>query len=233
MMFIELFVGTLTRYYSEQWQNRRTREGAESPFASPTDKNAVSDPVELQGIVTHWREDTSSKLKEHLSEPLTWQEGMLPPYHVGEIGFHGYGGVILLTAYTSPSAGSLPRPTEFQKTWNGDPAFEAIMKDQKKNTLWEIINCSIWLPSTFQFGIGMKDPSGQPARAGSIDVLWKALEYLNETNWNAAPERIAEWANHKLDDTVSFDVQAQFGFSVFYDMCRRARENRTPMKLHY
>jgi hypothetical protein len=230
-MIVDLFVGTLTRYYSEQWQNSRTRGGADSPFNTPKDPNAVNDPVELQGIVTQWREDASNKLKEHLSEPLAWQEGMLPPYQVGDVGFHGYGGVILLTAYTS--TGLLPRPTDFQKTWNGDPAFDAIMKEQKKNTLWEIINCSLWLPASFQFGIGMKDPSGQPLRAGSIDVLWKALEHLNEANWKASPERIAGWRAHTLEETVLFETQAQYGFAVFYDMCKLARENRSPMKLHY
>ncbi len=230
-MIVDLFVGTLTRYYSEQWQNGRTRSGSDSPFSSPKDKNAVSDPVELQGIVAQWREDTSNKLKEHLTEPLAWQEGMLPPYQVGDVGFHGYGGVILLAAYTS--TGILPRPSGFQKTWNGDPAFDSLMKEQKKNTLWEIINCSLWLPAPFQFGIGMKDPSGQPLRAGSIDVLWKALEYLNEANWKAPPERISEWRSHKLDETVSFDTQAQYGFAVFYEMCKLARDHHSPMKLHY
>lgn len=230
-MFIELFAGTLTRYYSEQWQNARTRAGGEGPFYSATSNNVVTDPVELQGEINKWREDCSTKLKEHLPEPLTWQEGMSPPYEVGELSFEGYGGAILLSAYVT--SGYLPRPTTFQKTWNKDVAIESLANEAKGNTLWEIMNCSLWLPNAFQFGIGLKDPSGQSMRAGSIEVLWTALQHLNETNWKASPERIHEWRKIQLNESISFDAQSQFGFSVFYEMCKFAREKRLPMKLHY
>ncbi len=230
-MFVELFVGTLTRYYSEQWQNARTRGGSPSPFSSPTQQNSVSDPVELQGIIGKWREESSEKLKEHISEPFTWAEGMIPPWKVDELGFEGYGGAVLLSAYSA--TGYLPRPTTFQKTWSADPAFEAVIKQAKNNVLWEIMNCGLWLPTSFQFGIGMKDPSGQPIRAGSIDLLWSALQQMNEANWNADPETISQWRKVGLDDSVTFDTQTRFGFSAFYDMCKLARETRLPLKLHY
>lgn len=230
-MLIELYVGTLTRYYSEQWQNSRTRAGATSPFTGPQSPNAVTDPVELQGVVAEWLQKSSDKLREHLSEPLTWQEGMRQDYHVSEISFPGYGGVILLAAYSITQYE--PRPTEFQKTWNKDPAIEALAKLEPNNAIWEILNCSLWMPCSFEFGIGMKDPSGQSTRAGSVDMLWNALNRLNEANWQASPERIAEWRKFKLTEESSFETQSQFGFSCFYESCGLARAKRLPMKLHY
>lgn len=231
-MNVELFVGTLTRYYSEQWQNAATRKGAKSPFGPSKGKGgAVTDPVELQGIIAEWLANASSKLKEHLPGPLSWQEGMLQPHFVGELGMPGYGGAILLAAYTNNA--HLQRPATFMKTWEGDPAIDASMKAERKDALWEVMNCGIWLPLDFRFGIGMKDPSGTPLKAGSIDLLWHALEYLNEANWGAQAEAIAEWRARQLSETDTFDTQAQFGFAVFHDMCKRARENRLPMKLHY
>lgn len=235
-MNVELFVGTLTRYYSGDWQNGRTRAGAPTPFGpqQPRGGVEVSDPVELQGILAEWLERTNEKLKAHLREPLAWQEGMLPAYQVGELGVPGYGGAILLAAYTNNA--HLPRPATFMKNWNGDPAVAAAMateKSEKKDAVWEILNCTIWFPASFSFGIGMKDPSGQPIKAGSIDLLWRALEYLNDTNWGATPEDIATWRTRPLSETDTFDTQAQFGFATFYEMCRIARENRLPMKLHY
>jgi hypothetical protein len=119
------------------------------------------------------------------------------------------------------------------KTWKDDPAFLATMKAEQKNALWEIVNCGLWLPATFQFGIGMKDPSGQPVRAGSMELLWNALEYMNDVHWKAPASRIGEWRRHTLSDTDSFETQSRFGFSVFYEMCRIARDLRLPMKLHY
>ena len=230
-MIVELFVGTLTRYYSEQWQNGRTRTGHRSPFGAPKGRDAVDDPVELQGIIAEWLENASFKLKEHLKEPLSWQEGMLPPYFVGEMGMAGYGGAILLAAYTNHA--HLPRPVTYMATWQGDPAIEASLKAEKKDALWEVINCGIWFPMDFAFGIGMKDPSGTPLKAGSIELLWKGLEYLNEVNWGASAEDIAAWRARSLSPTDSFETQAQFGFAVFHESCRLAREHRLPMKLHY
>lgn len=230
-MLIELYVGTLTRYYSEQWENARTRERGGSPFTGPSNPVSVTDPVELQGVIAEWREKATEKLKEHLPDPLAWQEGMLPPYEVADITFQGYGGAIMLAAYTV--TGHLPRPTTYQKSWDKDPAIEQLMKESKNNAVWEIMNCSLWLPCAFQFGIGMKDPSGQPIRCGSVDMLWNALQQVNEANWNASPERIAEWRRIELEESMTFDRQAQFGFSVFFGMCQLAREKRLPIKLHY
>lgn len=229
-MIVELFVGTLTRYYSTDWQDGRTRAGYPSPFGVKG-ANAVTDPVELQGVIAEWRDNASEKLKEHLKHPLTWQEGMLPPYFVGELGMTGYGGAILLTAYTNYA--HLPRPVMFMKTWEGDPAIDAAMKAEKKDPLWEVMNCGIWLPDDFSFGIGMKDPSGAPLKAGSIELLWKGLQYLNEVNWGASAEDIMTWRAREIAEGDPFENQAQFGFAVFHEMCRLARENRLPMKLHY
>jgi hypothetical protein len=230
-MFVELFVGTLTRYYSSDWQNGRTHAGGSSPFGPQKPGQLVGDPVELQGIVAEWRENASFKLKDHLKEPLNWQEGMLPPYFVAELGMVGYGGAILLAAYTNHP--HLQRPTTLKKTWEGDPAIEASLKAEKKDALWEVLNCGIWFPDDFAFGIGLKDPSGTPIKAGSIELLWKALQYLNEVNWGAQPADIPAWRARAPIDADTFETQAQFGFATFHEMCRLAREHRLPMKLHY
>ncbi len=230
-MLIELYVGTLTRYYSEQWQNGNTRAGKLTPFTGDRSSHSVSDPVELQGIIAEWLEKASLKLKEHLKEPLSWREGMSPDFSVAEIGFQGYGGLIMLAAYTV--TGHLPRPTTFQRTWNKDPAIEILNKEPGNNAIWEIVNCSLWMPCSFQFGIGMKDPSGQPIRAGSVEVLWSALQQLNEANWKATPEDIQGWLKYELNGDVSFDTQARFGFAMFYEACHMAREKQLPIKLHY
>ena len=102
-MNVDLFVGTLTRYYSADWQNGRTRAGEASPFGSKKSRTSVTDPVELQGVIAGWLEEATFKLKPHLKEPLSWQEGMLPAHYVGEMGVAGYGGAILLAAYTNRS----------------------------------------------------------------------------------------------------------------------------------
>jgi hypothetical protein len=230
-MLIELYVGTLTRYYSEQWENSRTRQGARSPFTGPSNPNSVTDPVELQGIVTDWREKASDKLKEHLPEPLYWREGMEPPYEVAELSFPGYGGAIMFAAYAV--TGHEPRPETFQKSWDKDPAVEKLMKATENNAIWEVLNSTLWLPCNFNFGIGMKDPAGQPIRCSSVDMMWNSLNRLNEATWRASPEKISEWRNIKITEDMTFDRQAQFGFSVFFAMCRMAREKRLPMKLHF
>ena len=56
---------------------------------------------------------------------------------------------------------------------------------------------------------------------------------MNDVHWKAPASRIGEWRRHTLGDTDSFETQSRFGFSVFYEMCRIARDLRLPMKLHY
>ena len=231
---VDLFVGTLTRYYSTEWQNSQTRAGSPSPFGGQqrTDpKSVMTDPVELQGMLAEWLENANEKLKPRLKEPLSWREGMLPPYFDGELGVAGFFGVILLAAYTLYP--HLARPAVLVQLLDGDPAYDLAMKAEKKDALWEILNCGIWYPGNFNTIIGMNDPSGAHIDAGSLDLLWKALEYLNETNWGASPETISTWRARILNDADTFDTQAQFGFATFYEMCRLARENHVPMKVHY
>ena len=230
-MLIELYLGTLTRYYSEQWQNGHTRSGHPSPFSGPSNPGRVNDPVELQGIIAGWLEEASLKLKDHLPEPLTWREGMQEDWEVANLGFDGFGGAMLLAAYSV--TGYTPRPPSFSKDWGKDPAMELLRQDKNRNPVWELMNCSLWMPCTFQFGIGMKDPAGQPIRAGSIELLWSTLLTLNEGNWNASPDQILGWTDIELKEGSDFDTQARFGFSVFYRMCRLARERRLPLKLHF
>ena len=155
----------------------------------------------------------------------------LAPAEVMMVAAHNYD--LRSAAALGMKTGFIPRPTTFQKTWDKNPAIEQLMKEPQNNAIWEIMNCSLWLPCQFQFGIGMKDPSGSPIRCGSVDMLWTALQQLNEANWNASPERIAEWRRIELSDDMTFDRQAQLGFSGFFTMCRIARERRLPLKLHY
>ena len=93
----------MTRYYSEQWQNAATRQGKRSPFGGKDSQHAVTDPVELQGIIAEWLDQATGKLKEHLKEPLSWQEGMLAPYHVGELGVP-----VMAASFCSPPIRTTP-----------------------------------------------------------------------------------------------------------------------------
>jgi len=64
-------------------------------------------------------------------------------------------------------------------------------------------------------------------------MLWTSLQQLNDATWKATPERIAEWRRIELTADMTFERQAQFGFSVFFTMCKLARDKRLPMKLHF
>jgi hypothetical protein len=232
-MHVDIFVGTLTRYYSTEWQNSRTRAGHRSPFGPQRSaaNDIVIDPVELQGKIAVWLEEANDKLRERLKDPLSWREGMLQPHFSGELGLGGYFGMTLLAGYTLFP--HLQRPSVYTSKLEGDPAYDTAAKAEKKDALWEILNCGIWYPGNFSTIIGMKDPSGAPILAGSIDLLWRAVEHLNEVNWGASPETITTWRSRVPNETDTFETQTQFGFATFYEMCRLAREHHLPLKIHY
>jgi len=127
-MGLDIYVGTLTRYYSGQWETIAAQTAREQGWSFKTVRpdnpdDAVTDPAQLAPAVQSWQAATSEALGDNLSEPLDWQEGMTPPYFTDKPDWDGLGGVLLWAAYLEQPG--LQRPKRYTKDWEHDPAFAA------------------------------------------------------------------------------------------------------------
>jgi len=82
---LDVFVGTLTRYYSGDWElitQRLAREmGLPLRVVRQNDQShAVRDPEQIRPAVLSWRESLSIALVDQLSAPLDWDEREEAPY---------------------------------------------------------------------------------------------------------------------------------------------------------
>jgi len=195
---------------------------------------AVADqvnPVELERIVSDWRDDLSNKAQDYLPTSLNWPEGMAPPHFVTYIGAGGRSGMLLGAAYAQNP--SLPRPAGFVENWRQDPAVMLCLANRVGAPLFNIVNSGLWLPGNFKFGTQFGDPAGVLVQIGSVGLLKMALDSINASVFQASVEDIVGWQANGLHKESGFEGQARFGFATFYVMCRLALENGLPMKMHY
>ena len=101
-MALDLYVGTLTRYYTGQWENvvqKTAREqGLEYRMVTPTrdSRDTVADPAETEIAIQHWQQNVSNALKQSDGGGgAAWQEGMSPPYFTDRIGWDPFFALIL------------------------------------------------------------------------------------------------------------------------------------------
>lgn len=236
-MSLNLYVGSLTRYYAAQWQRALldSEQGRRQPgpiFPVPSQPgNLVTDPSEIEPAVVTWRADLNQRLSPHISVALDWQEGMSPPHFSDAIGAAGYAGLILWAAYLEKP--DFARPTEFVPRVAKHPAIDACLEAGSAAPIFSIINSELWLPGHFRCGVEFQEPSGGRLRICSIDSLLTAMNELNARAWNADRQQIVSWRWRGLNDKGGFEEQAQFGFAVAHIMASLAVRYWLPMKLHY
>ena len=102
-MGLDVYVGTLTRYYAGQWETIVQRTGREQGFAVEVQRQhvdaAVTDPAALEPVLIEWRDTLSAALSTHLRGPLRWDEGMGPDYFTDKPAWDCYGSLLVWAAH--------------------------------------------------------------------------------------------------------------------------------------
>lgn len=237
-MALDIYVGSLTRYYAGDWQTVAQQWAQESgvPFHvvrpdAPDD--AVTDPDEIRPAVLDWRDQLSEALGARLDEPLGWDEGPSAPFFTDRPAWDGYGAVLLWAAYQEHP--ELPRPaTVTAESWPEDPAYQASSASRGKTGFRHLLRSTeLWLPASFDFTFATQDVAGADVAIGSAPALLRELAALNAATWNADAPTLADWRRDGVDESASLEEKARFGFAVFEAMTREAVRHRLPMKLDY
>src|SRR5579862_4337734 len=192
-MGLDIYVGSLTRYYSQQWETvvqRWAREngytvtvvGRESSHAS------VTDPSQIEPVVHAWRALVSRRLSGSLSQPLDWQDDMSRPYFTDKPDWDGWGALMLWAAHAEMP--SVPLPVEFPENCFDAPLFHTWRSRPQETFVRAVLNCGWWLPGDDRFVFEMEDVASRNRIMGFGSQL---LDELNVMSWKASPGEVEAW----------------------------------------
>ena len=233
-MSLDVYVGSLARYYAGDWQ-KRALPHAPAAAKDQSDEPAaddVSDPEEIRPAVLAWRDQLTQALGESIESPLDWDESDTAPYFTDKPTWDCYASFVLWAAYSEHP--DLPVPTELVGDWTEDPAFRRSADPSYETAFPQLVrDVEIWLPHDIPFVFRAADPTGHELHIGSSIALLEQLEALNRRTWNASELALAEWRREIGAYTAPLEAAARFAFSIMTDLARKAVAHRLVMKLDY
>jgi hypothetical protein len=229
-MALDVYVGSLTRYYAGDWKSitdgsgRRGRTAAQP--ADPT-----KDRERIQKAVLAWRATLGSSLTPHLGEALAWDEGVTAPWFTGQPGWDGFGSLVLWAAYAEQPR--LQRPARLPEEWDDDAALVRSNAQGFRSRYSHLVrNVELWLPVAFDFTFEGEDVDGRRIIVGSATTLNRQLGELNAATWKMdAGELVA--LTRRRPSGNGLEACARHAMAVMTGLVRQAVEHRLPMKLDY
>ena len=178
-MGLDVYVGSLTRYYSGDWETiiqslaheggvpvviervetRPNTWGAlgrllrlfrvPSPFRSSSGADRVTDPAAVRAGIIAWRAALTNTLGNDLSGALDWDESDESLYFTDKPTWDGYAALALLAAHAEHP--EFAWPEEVPEHWDQDPAWIASTAEGSRTRYRQILTPELWLPGAFEF----------------------------------------------------------------------------------
>lgn len=236
-MALDVYVGSLTRYYAGDWENvseRTARErGRPHRLAGQGGARDGDKPnTENRPAILAWRFKLTQSLGDRIALPLDWDETPEAPHFTGRPGWEGFGSLVLWAAYAEHPA--VRRPHSLPEEWDNDPVLVRSNAAGFRSRFSHLVrNVELWLPGPFDFTFEGEDVDGRRLVMGSTAMLRRQLEELNAATWKAGADSVAGWARESLPDDAALEQSARHAFAVLLELARRAVERRLPMKLDY
>ena len=104
-MGLDLYAGTLTRYYSRNWKTTVQQWAEENGYAysrmgpdGPMEQEQRPDPAEVQGAMESWRDSILGILKNSGAESPSWPEDNEAPYYTDKPDWDAWYALLLAAA---------------------------------------------------------------------------------------------------------------------------------------
>jgi hypothetical protein len=234
-MALDVYVGSLTRYYAGEWENiaeRSARERGPRYHVAGRELFDGRDADEIRQAVIAWRTSLSQSLGERIAAPLDWSEEPEAAYYTGRPGWDGFGSLVLWAAYAEHPA--VRRPASLPEEWDNDPVLMRSNAEGFRSRYSHMVrNVELWLPCTFEFTFEGEDVDGRRVVVGSAVILRRQLEELNAATWKASAGVVAGWGREPPVDEAPLEQNARHAFAVLLELASQAVEHRLPMKLDY
>ena len=221
-MGLDVYVGSLTRYYVEGPADVVERIARHQDIAVSDGQDAEE---VIRAAVLRWREGLSRWLGDRLDGPLDWDESAPAPCFTDKPGWDGYGGTLLLAAHDEHP--ELPPPARVSADWPDDPAYQAASAPGAGSRYRQLLTPELWLPCRFAFTVRTQDLTGEEVELGSSVALLDQLRLLS--------------TRHHLDgrppdpsaDGHSLSAAAGSGLAVLLRLAERSVSHQVPMKLDF
>ncbi len=236
-MALKIYVGSLTRYYSGDWENAAEKiarkHGVPYHMGKPgSDKDMAKEAERIRSTVVAWRRKLSVSLEERIESHLDWDEGADTPYFSERLGWDGFGSLVLWAAYAEHP--TIRRPAVLPEGWDEDHALKRSNAEGFKSRYSHLVrNIELWLPSAFELTFEAEDPRGRRTVIGSATTLRKQLADLNVATWKADRDERAAWKKVRPADGAGLEECARFAFSHLCHLVKQACQHELPMKLDY
>ena len=221
-MGLDVYVGSLTRYYVEGSADVLERIARHQGMPFP---NGQAAEEIIRAAVLTWRDGLSRWVGDRLAGPLDWDESGPAPCFTDKPGWDGYGGVLLLAAHDEHP--ELPPPALVSADWPDDPAYLASSARGAGSRYQQLLTPELWLPCRFEFTVRTQNVTGEEIELGSSFVLLDQLERL------AARYQLNGQLLDAAADDHSLPAAAGNGLSVLLRLTERSVSHRVPMKLDF
>ena len=225
-MGLDIYAGTLTRYYSHNWKTVVQQWAEENgysfnritPDGEPADDEELS-PTNVQAAVENWRDQILAAISQPDQPPYApWPEDNEKPYYTDKPDWDAFGAMLLVAACRTYEE---PVPPTVEKDWifGEHPLIARLASDEER--VWSLFRgVTWWLPLTDSFLFQGPLPTDDTVAIATLGGLRKELEKLNQLAWQADEDTILGWADtegYPVDGTVDSDGQYS-----------KARHPRTP-----
>lgn len=254
-MGMDLYAGTLTRYYARNWKTSTQQWAEENGYTynrigpnGPMEQEEKPDPEEVRSSMEEWRDSILAVLKNSGVESPSWPESNEAPYYTDKPDWDAWLALIL-TAACAVTGETVPPTVE--KGW-GDDLWDLPVIQKARERKWSLfLGAELWLPFPDRFCFDCPNPLGNPVTIGTIGGILNELEELNGLLWQAGEEEILSWTTtegyppdgeigpdgkmHRIGEHTVYDTRslAKFAYSILYRAARFSQENQVPILLDY
>ena len=186
-MGLDIYAGTLTRYYSHNWKTVVQQWAEENgytfnritPDGEPADNEEELSPAEIQAAVEDWRDQILAAISQPNQPPYTpWPEDNERPYYTDKPDWDAFGAMLLVAACHTYEE---PVPLTVEKDWDfGEhPLIARLASDEER--VWSLLRgATWWLPLTDSFLFQGPLPTDDQTMIATLGGLRKELEKLNQ-----------------------------------------------------
>lgn len=261
-MGLDIYAGTLTRYYSRNWKNKVQQIAeANGQKCEMTDGlgnkikpvEDAAEIMEIRDIVCQWSEELAANI-EHFNPPMPhklWDENNESEYYTDKPDWEAYGALVMLMAC---HLHNYPLPEYVENGWNAfdNPVVKRCISQKINISL--LSNVVIWLPIEKESIYTTVLPNGEEANVSTLQLLKQELEELNRQIWKADEPTILSWRDDKYyiptkqnkskplfgliitkgkKEKYRTEDLAQCAYSILYQAVNFAMEHKVPLLLDY
>jgi hypothetical protein len=255
-MGLDIYAGTLTRYYAHNWKTFTQQWAEKSGLSFQTmrpDSDETQDEEMQAEAIQEDMQQWSGMIADALTSPSggsyeAWEENNEKEYFTDKPDWCAFGALLL---YGACLKYDVPLPRSVEKTWDyqNDDIVTRALNDEELN--WSLFSSAEWwLPFDDCFSFRCHTPNDVEITMGTTGALLAELRKINELGWKADDETILRWREtegypvdaevvdgvyKKIGTHDEYDVQslAKYAFSILYRAALFSEKHRVPILMDY